>query len=97
MSLLHQSLLAFGLLLASVLVASGTALAANNTELQTLINACELKNGTACGILGALYFNGNGVTKDYAKSIEYLTKGCKLNNAQSCAFLSELAAIGLRF
>ena len=67
MSLLPKSLLAFGLLLASVLVPSGAALAANNSELQTLIRNCEAQNGEACRYLGALYLDGQGVTQGYAK------------------------------
>ena len=57
MSLRHTLLLAFGLLLASVLAPSGTALAANNSELQTLIRDCEAQNGEACSELGALYLS----------------------------------------
>ena len=75
MSLLHKSILAFGLLIVSVLSPSGTALSANNFELQTLIRDCELKNGEACRNLGALYMEGQIVIKDYAKASEYLAKG----------------------
>ena len=82
MSLLPKSLLAFGLLLAlvlaSVLAPSGTTLAANNSELQTLIRDCELKYGKACSRLGWLHANGYGIPIDYNKATEYYTKGCEL-------------------
>ena len=90
MSLLHKSLLAFGLLLASVLVPSGAALAANNSELQTLTRECELKNGKACSKLGSIYLNGKGVTQDYAKATEYLAKGCNLQYGLACGGLGSL-------
>ena len=90
MSLLHKSLLAFGLLLASVLAPSGTALAANNSELQTLIRTCELQDGYACGSLGALYVTGQYVTQNYNKAAEYYAKGCELQDGLACAGLGVL-------
>lgn len=87
MSLLHKSLLAFGLLLASVLAPSGTALAANNYELQTLIRKCEAQNGEACTELGALHQFGIGVPQDYSKAAEYYTKGCELQDGSACGSL----------
>ena len=86
MSLLPKSLLAFGLLLASVLVPSGTALAANNSELQTLIRNCEAQNGKDCTELGRMYFSssGIGVQQDLEKAAEYYTKGCDLQDTFAC-------------
>ena len=95
MSLLHKSLLAFGLFLASVLVPSGAALAANNSELQTLIRKCEAQNGEACTELGALHLVGLGVPLDYSKAAEYYTKGYELQDGSACGSLGTLYANGL--
>ena len=90
MSLLPKSLLAFWLLLASVLAPSGTASSANNSELQTLIRNCESQNGKDCRTLGWLYANGFGVHIDYDKAAKYFSKGCKLKDGIACGFLGAL-------
>ena len=94
MSLLPKSLLAFGLLLASVLVPSGTALAANNSELQTLIRNCEAQNGKDCTELGSRYFHGIGVQQDLEKAAEYSAKGCELQNDSACGTLETIGSLG---
>ena len=96
MSLLPKSLLAFGLLLASVLAPSGTALAANNYEQQTLIRKCELQDSYACEELGIIYQDGGyGVTQDYAKAAKYYAKGCVLQSGFACGCLGALYYDGI--
>ena len=59
MSLLHKSLLAFGLLLASALAPSGTALAANNSDLCGRLPCFDAHcyNAPYISILCGMYLN----------------------------------------
>lgn len=56
--------------------------------------ACNLDNDWGCAILGALYYEGNGVKQNYQKSKTYYEKACNLNNAQGCLNLGLLYAKG---
>lgn len=57
-----------------------------------LIRACEkLNNGDSCSLLGVLYKE----VKKYQSALRYFTRGCDLDNAESCANLSYLYSNGL--
>ena len=92
MSLLHKSLLAFGLLLATVLVVV-FVLTDTSDEGFVRINriGCVLQDGYDCETLGMIYKDGDyGITKDYAKAAEYFAKGCKLQNGRACDAMGNL-------
>jgi TPR repeat protein len=49
-----------------------------------LDKACEDDSTYACRTLGYTYYYGNKVKQDKAKSINYFSKACKLNDKNSC-------------
>lgn len=51
--------------------------------------ACGLNNGSGCGALGGLYYNGDGVKRDSKKADQYFSKACKLGNQKACEILKE--------
>ncbi|GHR06998.1 hypothetical protein JP0089_02320 [Helicobacter pylori] len=38
-------------------------------------------------ILGDIYHNGEGVTKNFKKALKYYSKGCGLNRALTCTLV----------
>ena len=55
---------------------------------------CELQDGKACRLLGAMYDNGQGVTQDHARAAEYYSKGCQLQDGGACYGLGTLYGAG---
>ncbi|GAA7481385.1 hypothetical protein HpBHB17_08840 [Helicobacter pylori] len=51
--------------------------------------ACDLNNGSGCGVLGFLYGSGKGVEKNLIKADQYFSKACKLGNQKACEILKE--------
>ncbi|MGN8415025.1 hypothetical protein ACR9K8_00560 [Helicobacter pylori] len=45
--------------------------------------------GLGCGVLGALYYNGQGVEKNLTKADQYISKACKLGDQEACEALKE--------
>ncbi|GAA7692026.1 hypothetical protein COL0002_12480 [Helicobacter pylori] len=56
--------------------------------------ACNLNYGGGCGVLGALYYNGQGVEKDLIKAAYFYSKACGLNNGGGCSGLGFLYKSG---
>lgn len=54
----------------------------------TLSKKCKEGDGIVCGVLAGMYDRGAYVNKNYGKNIEYLKKGCELNELSSCRQLS---------
>ncbi|KAB7523126.1 sel1 repeat family protein, partial [Flagellimonas olearia] len=52
--------------------------------------ACEMKNGGGCFNLGAMQYNGEGVTRNEKQAIENFKKGCKLGAKGACDILKQL-------
>jgi hypothetical protein len=53
---------------------------------------CELDSPVGCGNLGARYFLGNGVARDYQKTAHLFTRACAGEMALSCASLAQMYA-----
>lgn len=53
-----------------------------------LAEKCNKGDGLICGVLGGMYQGGTYVEQSYEKNIEYLKKGCDLNDLSSCRVLS---------
>ncbi len=51
--------------------------------------ACELNNGSGCGTLGGLYYNGDGVKQDSKKVAALFEKACKLGYKKACEMIKE--------
>ncbi|GLP09663.1 hypothetical protein HpBGD53_18500 [Helicobacter pylori] len=51
--------------------------------------ACDLNNGSGCGVLGFLYGSGEGVKQDSKKADQYFSKACKLGDQEACEALKE--------
>lgn len=49
--------------------------------------ACQMGQGEGCGALGQLYFTGQGVTASEAAGVTWVTEGCRMGHAPSCAEL----------
>ena len=50
--------------------------------------ACDSGDFASCGLLGVIYTTGgDGIQKDYKKSIEFITKSCEGGIAASCGLL----------
>ncbi|MFB1288748.1 tetratricopeptide repeat protein [Helicobacter pylori] len=43
--------------------------------------ACDLNNGGGCGVLGSLYYNGDGVKRDSKKAAYFYSKACELKES----------------
>ena len=54
----------------------------------TLSKKCKDGDALVCGVLAGMYESGAYVKKNYEKNIEYLKKGCELNDMSSCRQLS---------
>lgn len=52
--------------------------------------ACNLNYGGGCGVLGALYYNGQGVEKDLIKAAYFYSKACELKERLGCSALAVL-------
>ncbi len=52
--------------------------------------ACELDIKEACGILGLLYFDGDGVKQDRTQAVNYFKKACELGYGDVCTNLGNL-------
>ncbi|WJI99385.1 tetratricopeptide repeat protein [Helicobacter pylori] len=52
--------------------------------------ACDLNNGGGCGVLGVLYYNGQGVEKDLTKVAYFYSKACDLKEGMGCGNLGVL-------
>jgi len=53
---------------------------------------CQLRDGKSCYTLSLLYRNNNMSEEDIKKKINYLKKGCKYNDMDSCNFLGFIYA-----
>lgn len=52
--------------------------------------AYGLNNGSGCGALGELYYNGQGVEKDLIKAAYFYSKACELKERLGCSALAVL-------
>jgi hypothetical protein len=52
--------------------------------------ACAAGHGMSCQNLGVMYHLGDGVTRDDAKSAQYLDRGCKAGVQNACVLWREL-------
>ena len=73
------------MLLFSIGVAKDSNL--NPKELETNCNKGDI---ASCRDLGHLYFQGEGVKKDYNKAAQLWQKACDGGNAEGCGFLGDL-------
>lgn len=53
-----------------------------------LAERCNQGDGVNCGVLAGMYQNGTNVEESSEKNLEYLKKGCDLNDLSSCRILS---------
>ncbi|MBE6422862.1 hypothetical protein [Succinivibrio dextrinosolvens] len=53
-----------------------------------LAEKCNQGDGVNCGVLAGMYQNGTNVEESSEKNLEYLKKGCDLNDLSSCRILS---------
>ena len=51
---------------------------------------CWLEDGVSCGLLGKLYYSGEGVFQSYFEAENYFLKGCNLQDGFACRSLGEL-------
>jgi TPR repeat protein len=56
--------------------------------------ACDAGHGTACFDAGMRRAQGMGTAKDRVAGASWLDKGCKLDDAESCALLAGFVATG---
>ena len=57
--------------------------------------ACNLNDGLGCGILGGLFYKGQGVRQNYQQAKTYYEKACNLNEVAGCLGLGALFHEGL--
>jgi TPR repeat protein len=68
-----------------ILLTTNTYAAATDAQREEFINDCENNNSVACFNMGLMYSNGDGVTKDDTKALEFYTKACDRNYAKACS------------
>jgi TPR repeat protein len=61
--------------------------------LKLLTTACDAGSAFACGSLGSLYADGNGVSKDEARATKILVRGCDGHGWLACV---NAASLGVR-
>jgi hypothetical protein len=74
----------------------GKARGASSARGAALLNeACAAQVASACTLVGYLYLNGLGVTKDAPSALTYATKGCELGDDDGCIAAAEVHSRGL--
>lgn len=58
--------------------------------IEILTDACDKKEGGACGVLAYAYMMGDGVQTDYKKAMKIFRLLCDKKNAEACHFAGDM-------
>jgi uncharacterized protein len=56
--------------------------------------ACDRNNGEGCGLLAAMYLDGDLVAKDVTRASSLFDKACELHHSESCTWLGHMLRMG---
>ncbi|MDO5296564.1 MAG: tetratricopeptide repeat protein [bacterium] len=63
-------------------------------EFDNLLDLAEQGDPEALGLLGILYYSGEGVKQDYAKALNYLNEAADAGNTDAMVILADMYANG---
>ena len=52
--------------------------------------ACDSGDMKGCGVLGTMYYDGDGVEKDSLKGVKLFQKACDGGNIEACEMLKKI-------